>query len=89
MKNYETAKELYMSGKSLRQIELELGINRKKLSKKLKEDNLIIKKGIKDEDYSMACDLYKSGKSLTSIEKDLILDSLLKDILEILSMMLK
>lgn len=74
MKNYETAKELYMSGKSLRQIELELGINRKKLSKKLKEDNLIIKKGIKDEDYSMACDLYKSGKSLTSIAKELKLD---------------
>lgn len=74
MKNYETAKKLYINGKSLRQIELELGIDRKKLSKKLKEDNIVVKKGIKDKDYSEACELYKTGKSLTSIAKELKLD---------------
>lgn len=74
MKNYETAKALYLQGKSLRTIELELGINRKLLSKKLKADNIIVTKGIKDQDYIKACELYKTGKSLTSIAKELKLD---------------
>lgn len=40
---YERAKELYKQGKSLRQIGDLLGISRKGLSKKLKEDGIIIR----------------------------------------------
>lgn len=40
---YEQAKELYKQGKSLRQIGELLNINRKELSKKFKEDNIIIR----------------------------------------------
>ena len=43
MFNYDRAKELYVQGKSLRAIAQELNIDRKKLSKKLKEDGLIIR----------------------------------------------
>lgn len=40
---YENAKKLYKEGKSLRQIGDLLSIDRKKLSKKLKEDGTIIR----------------------------------------------
>lgn len=43
MINYDRAKELYAQGKSLRTISQELNINRKSLSKKFKEDGIIIR----------------------------------------------
>lgn len=43
MARYEEAKMLYLQGKSLRKISEELGINRKLLSRKLKEDGIIIR----------------------------------------------
>lgn len=43
MNQYDRAKELYNQGKSLRNIADQLGIDRKKLSKKFKEDGIMIR----------------------------------------------
>lgn len=43
MNQYDRAKELYAQGKSLRNIANQLGIDRKKISKKFKEDGIIIR----------------------------------------------
>lgn len=39
---YAVAKEMYMNGKSLRQIEKDIGFNRKKLSYLLKQDGCLL-----------------------------------------------
>lgn len=43
IEQYNIAKQMYLQNKSLRKISEELNINRKLLSKKLKEDNIIIR----------------------------------------------
>ena len=43
MNQYDRAKELYNQGKSLRSIADQLGVDRKKLSKKFKEDGITIR----------------------------------------------
>lgn len=71
---YNRAKKLFAEGMSLRQIEKEVGINRKTLSRRFKMDGLSITKGIDSDTYDMAKNLIKSGKKITNVCIDLGLD---------------
>ena len=74
MNDYDLAKSMYLNGKSLRDIEREIGFNRKKLSKLLKADGINVSKGIDDEIYAKACEMYFEGKNIFNISKELNLD---------------
>ena len=70
-KDYINAKKLYLEGYSLRSIESILGINRKIISIKLKEENINIKYRPSSDIEQKILKLYKSGLSITSISKQL------------------
>lgn len=60
--------EKFISGTSLRKLEKEYHINRKKLSLLLKERGLNFRRGCTEEDINEICELYKSGKKINEIE---------------------
>ena len=67
----EEIKTKFQNGTSLRQLEEEYGINRKMISKTLKENGCTIQRGYSDELKEKAISLYKSGKDVSSIAKEL------------------
>ena len=75
---YETIKSDFQNGKSLRQLEKDYQINRKRISSMLKADNVHTDKSYSDKIISQATGLFLSGRSVRSIAKELKLD---KDIL--------
>ena len=64
---YNIAKEMFLNKESLRNISKKLNVDRKVLSKKLKEDGLKIVKGISNEDLLKASNEIKQGCSLTFV----------------------
>ena len=68
-KEYEIAKAMFIGGKSLRQIEKETNINRKELSKKLKEDNIYEGKDYTQKQILASEILLENGFTLTDICK--------------------
>lgn len=71
---YKQAKELFLSGKNLRETSDILNINRKKLSKKLREDGYKTDSHISEEKIQKAIELYNNGYSLMKITRELKLD---------------
>ena len=71
---YEQAKSMFLSGKSLRKIAEELNINRKLLSKKLKDEGIYTNKFITDSQFQIALDLFNQDKSLTYIAQQINVD---------------
>lgn len=72
--NIEEIKIKFLNGTSLRQLESEYGINRKKLSKELKNCGLDFSREYSKEIKEKAIELYNSGNSITSIAKQLGID---------------
>ena len=71
---YKEAKSMFLNGKSLRFISQELNIDRKLLSKMLKQDGIYTNKFITDEQFNTALELFNDGKSLTSIASQINVD---------------
>ena len=71
---YEQAKAMFLSGKSLRKIAEELNINRKLLSKKLKDKGIYTNKFITDDQFNIALELFNQDKSLTYIAQQINVD---------------
>lgn len=71
---YEQAKAMFLSGKSLRKIAEELNINRKLLSKKLKDESIYTNKFITDNQFNIALELFNQDKSLTYIAQQINVD---------------
>ena len=65
----ERVKELFLNGLSLRKIEKETGIDRKKISYFLKKENINIDKKISKEEIFSAYEMIKNGESITSVAK--------------------
>lgn len=65
----EKVKELFLNGLSLRKIEKEIGIDRKKISYFLKKENINIDKKISKEEIFSAYEMIKNGESITSVAK--------------------
>lgn len=63
------AKELFLNGLSLRKIEKEIGIDRKKISYYLKQENIDTNKKISKKEILSAYEMIKNGESITSIAK--------------------
>jgi len=74
MENYNIAKQMFLEGKSLRQIGRELGINRKKLSLLLKQDDLYTDKKISKGQLDNAVKMIGAGKKITHIASELNVD---------------
>lgn len=62
-------KEKFISGTSLRKLEKEYGISRKKLSVLLKKEGLNFRRGHTEEEIQKVKDLYKAGKSIKEIHE--------------------
>ena len=71
---YKKAKSMFINGKSLRAISQELNIDRKLLSKMLKQDGIYTNKFITDEQFNTALELFNNGKSLTYIASQINVD---------------
>lgn len=71
---YKKAKSMFLNGKSLRSISQELNIDRKLLSKMLKQDGIYTNKFIADEQFNTALELFNNGKSLTYIASQINVD---------------
>lgn len=65
----ERVKELFLNGLSLRKIEKETGIDRKKISYFLKKENINIDKKISKEEIFSAYEMIKNVESITSVAK--------------------
>lgn len=64
---YHIAKQMFLNGKSLRSIEKETGIDRKRLSVLLRKDGVRTEKGISDQIFKEILADYKKGMTMTAI----------------------
>ena len=66
-KNYYIAKQMFLNGKSLRAIEKETGINRKKISILLREEGIHTNKSMSDQTFEKILIDLKTGMTMTAV----------------------
>lgn len=71
---YNEIIKMYTEGFSLRKIEKLTGINRKKISRILKSNGIIVKKGMSNEDIAQAKIMLEKGMKITYISQKLNID---------------